>query len=123
MVTGDEYATAEVRELIPNIETTVVKQAYGFHSAKTYTPSKAAKMIRESAKRAIGNVNKIKPVKIDGEVEFDVSFKHYRPVEALGYLSLVEKIDSHTIRFRGKNMVEVADFFTFLMEYGSSIEP
>ena len=123
MVTGDEAATSEVKELISNIETTVVKQSYGFHSARTFTPSKSVKLIRESAKRAVINYKKVKPVKISGSVDFDVSFKNYRPVEALKYLSIVKRINSHTIRFSGSDMVEVSDFFTFLMEYNSSIQP
>jgi D-amino peptidase len=123
LITGDDAATAEMKELIPNIETAVVKQAYGFHSAKTMTPGAAVKLIKEKAKSAVQNAQNIKPVKFEGEVTLDISFKNYRPVEVLKYLSIVDRIDSHTVRFVGKNMIEVDDFRTFLMEYSSSISP
>ncbi len=123
LITGDNVATAEVQALVPGIETAVVKEAYGFHSAKTFTPARAAKLIKDKAKAAMKKVKNIKPIKLEGPVTFDVSFKNYRPVEALKYLSIVERIDSHTIRFIGKDMVEVADFRTFLLEYNSNLSP
>lgn len=123
LVTGDDIATAEVRELIPNIETAVVKEAYGFHSAKTMTPGAAVKLIKAKAKAAVQNARNIQPVKFEGDVTLEISFKNYRPVEVLKYLSIVDRIDSHTIRFVGKNMIEVDDFRTFLMEYSSNISP
>lgn len=123
LITGDNVATAEMKQLIPNIETAVVKEAYGFHSAKTMTPGAAVKLIREKAKSAVENAKNIQPVKFNGEVTLDIAFKNYRPVEVLKYLSVVDRIDSHTIRYVGKNMIEVDDFRTFLMEYSGSISP
>ena len=123
LITGDNVATAEVQTLVPDIETAVVKEAYGFHSAKTFTPARAVKLIRDKAASAMKKVKSIKPIKLVGPITFDVSFKNYRPVEALKYLSIVERIDSHTIRFIGKNMIEVADFRTFLLEYNSNLAP
>jgi D-aminopeptidase len=52
-------------------------------------------------------------------VKLEVSFKNYQPSEILAFLSIIERIDSHSIRFMGKDMVEVADFFVFLMEYSA----
>jgi len=101
----------------------VVKEAYGFHSAKTFTPVRAAKLIKNKAALAMKKVKSIKPIKLEGPVTFDVTFKNYRPVEALKYLSIVERINSHTIRFIGRDMVEVADFRTFLLEYNSNLSP
>jgi len=52
-----------------------------------------------------------------------VSFKHYQPVEALGYLEIVDRIDSHTIRYTGRDMIAVEDFLTFLLNYDSNAAP
>ena len=101
----------------------VVKEAYGFHSAKTLTPVAAQRVISEASYNAVSRIKDFKAYKVSTPVTLDVSFKHYRPSEALAYLSIVERTDSHSIRFVGKDMVEVADFFVFLLEYSSYIEP
>jgi D-amino peptidase len=53
----------------------------------------------------------------------DVRFKNYRPSELLGYLSIVERTDAHSIRFTGKDMIEVSKFLEFIMTYEPSLEP
>lgn len=53
----------------------------------------------------------------------DVSFKNYMPAEVLAYLPLFERTDSHSIRFRAKDMVEASLIMTFLGEYRADITP
>ena len=52
-----------------------------------------------------------------------MSLKHYQPVELLAYLSNVEKINSHTIRFVGEDMTEVTNFLTVVTSYRIDLEP
>ncbi len=120
MVSGDNIATSEVKDFLGDVEVAVVKQALGFHSAKTYTPARAAEIIKKASFEAVKNINKYQPYKLVGtSVRLEVSFKNYQPSEILAYLSVVERIDSHSIRFVGKDMVEVADFLVFLLEYSA----
>ncbi len=56
-------------------------------------------------------------------MELEVSFKHYRPVEALEYLEIVERVDSRTIRYRGADMIAVSRFLVFLLGYDSNEQP
>ena len=122
MVTGDNIAVKEVKEFVGDVETVEVKEALGFHSAKTLTPAAASKLIKESSFDAVKRIKDFKPHKVQNPVELVVTFKHYQPSAILDYLSIVERVDSHSIKFVGNDMVEVADFFVFLMEYGN-IEP
>jgi D-amino peptidase len=120
MISGDNIATKEVKDFLGDVEVAVVKEAMGFHSAKTRTPAMAAKIIKEASNRAVKKIKNTNSYKLQGaDVRLEVTFKNYQPSEILAYLSIVERIDSHTIRFVGKDMVEVADFFVFLMEYNA----
>lgn len=120
MISGDDIATKEVKDFLGNVETAIVKEAIGFHSAKSLTPAAANKLIKASSFSAIKNIKEFKPYKVnDSPIKLEVSFKNYQPSEILAYLSIVERIDSHSIRFIGKDMVELADFFVFLMEYSA----
>ena len=123
MVSGDDAAVKEVTAAVGDIEGAVVKWNYGFHSAKTMMPEAAYDLIREKVKKAMGRIKSFKPYKVKTPVQFDVRFKNYRPAEVLSYLSIIERIDSHSIRFNGKDMVEVSKFVGFITTYDSGLEP
>ena len=123
MVSGDDAVVKETTALLGDIEGAVVKWAYGFHSARTLTPEAAYEIIRDKVKRAIGRVKDFKPYRVKAPVQLDVRFKSYRPSEMLSYLSIVERTDSHSIRFTGKDIVEVSKFLEFITTYEPSLEP
>ncbi len=123
MVSGDDAAVKEVTALLGDVEGAVVKWNYGFHSAKTMMPEAAYALIREKVKKAIGRIKQFKPYKLKTPVQLDVRFKNYRPSEVLSYLSIVERTDAHSIRFMGKDMIEVSKFMEFTMTYEPGLEP
>ncbi len=123
MVSGDDAAVKEVTSAVGDIEGAVVKWNYGFHSAKTMMPEAAYDLIREKVKTAMGRIKSFKPYKVKTPVQLDVRFKNYRPAEILSYLTTVKRIDSHSIRFIGKDMVEATKFIAFITNYDQSLEP
>jgi len=123
MISGDDAIVKEASALLGGIEGAVVKWAYGFHSARTLMPEAAYELIRQKVKQAIGRIKDFKPYKLKAPVQLDVRFKNYRPSEVLSYLSIIERTDSHSIRFTGKDMIEVAKFLEFIMTYSPSLEP
>ncbi len=123
MISGDDAIAEEATDLLGDLETAVVKKAYGFHSAETLMPGAAYRLIEETAARAVARISEFEPWDLGGPIELEVSFKNYRPVEALGYLEIVERIDSHTIRYTGSDMIAVEDFLTFLLNYDSNAAP
>jgi D-amino peptidase len=123
MVSGDDAVVKETTALLGNIEGAVVKWASGFHSAKTMTPTAACDLIRDRAQKAVRRIRDFKPYKLNAPIELNVSFKNYRPSEVLSYLSIVERTDAHTIRFVGKDIIEVSKFLTFINTYELNLEP
>ncbi|MGH9939465.1 MAG: M55 family metallopeptidase [Blastocatellia bacterium] len=123
MISGDDAAVSEAQAMIGAIEGAVVKWNYGFHSARTLMPEAAYELIREKVKRAIARIRDFKPYKLKTPVQLDVRFKSYRPSEILSYLSIVERTDSHSIRFSGKDMIEVSKFLSFITNYEPALEP
>ena len=41
----------------------------------------------------------------------------------LCYLRIVERVDSHTVRFVGKDMAEASDFVDFIDTYSADMTP
>jgi len=123
MISGDDAAVEEATAQIGDLEGAVVKWNYGFHSARTLMPEAARALIREKVKKAIGRIGSFKPYKLAAPVTLDLRFKNYRPPEILSYLPGVERTDSHSIRFVGKDIVEISKFLEFITQYESTLEP
>ena len=86
-------------------------------------PQASYQLIRDKVKTAIGRIRDFKPYKLSPPIQLDVRFKNYRPSEVLSYLSIVERTDAHSIRFTGKDMVEVSKFLEFIVTYEPGLEP
>ena len=123
MISGDDAVVKETQALLGDVEGAVVKWASGFHSAKTLVPAASYVLIREKVEKAMARIKDFKPYKLAPPIQLDVRFKNYRPSELLSYLSIVERTDAHSIRFTGKDMVEVSKFLEFIMTYEPGLEP
>lgn len=123
MMSGDDAAVAEARQLLGDLEGAVVKWNYGFHSARTLTPDASVRLIREKVQAAIRRLETFQPLRLAAPVTLDVQFKNYRPAELLAYLSTIERTDSHSVRFVGRDMVEVSRFLEFMLSYQVGLEP
>ncbi len=123
MISGDDVATAELRAVLGDVETVVVKRAVGFHSAITSTPEAAQNLIRAKAKSALERRAAFKPYVLRTPVQLDLTFKSYRPAEMLAYLPLVERTNSHAIRYNARTILDVMRFMVFVGGYSVELEP
>lgn len=120
---GDDAAVEELRSRLGNIETVETKKALSFHSAETLTPAASCDKIFTGVKSALSRVQEFKPYVITTPVTLEITFKNYMPAEVLSYLRIVQRVDSHTIRFVGKDMDEVDDFEEFISNYNGDLTP
>jgi D-amino peptidase len=120
---GDDVAMAELKSRLGNLETVETKKALGFHSAETLTPDAAADRIQAGAQVAFARAHDFKPYAVKAPIALEITFKNYTPAEMLTYLRIVERVDSHTIRFVGKDMAEVSDFVDFVDTYSADMTP
>jgi D-amino peptidase len=63
-VAGDAAACAEAAALIPGIETVAVKKGLSRFSAVAIPPQRARAMVREGARKAMGRVKQIAPLRL-----------------------------------------------------------
>jgi D-amino peptidase len=122
-VSGDDAAVEEIKSRLGNIETLETKKWLSFHSAETLTPAASCDKIHDGVKAALNRLHDFKPYVIKTPVTLEITFKNYTPAELLSYLRLVQRVDSHTIRFVGKDMDEVDDFEEFVGNYGADLAP
>ena len=120
---GDDAATQELKSRLGNIEIAETKKSLGFHSAVTLTPEASCEKIAAGVKGALRHLPDFKPYLLSAPVTLELTFKNYTPAEILSYLRAVQRIDSHTIRFVGKDMAEVDDFIEFVDNYNTDLTP
>jgi len=72
---------------------------------------------------ALGRLQDFKPLKVETPVVVEVSFKNYMPAEVLAYLPLFERTDSHSVRFRARDMAEASTIMSFIGDYRPDITP
>ncbi len=120
---GDDAAVEELKSRLGKIETAETKKSLGFHSAETITPEASCEKIAAGVKAALKRLGEFKPYVIKTPVTLEISFKNYMPAEMLSYLRSVQRVDSHTIRFVGKDMAEVSDFVDVVDGYSADLAP
>jgi D-amino peptidase len=123
MISGDDAAIADAKRVVGDLEAAMVKEAIGFHSAKVLTPEASRELIRETAKRAMQNRARFRPVAVKNPVTLEIQFKNYRPAEILAFLPNVQRIDAHAVRFVAKDILEAARFLSFAANYEPGLEP
>lgn len=110
MVSGDQVAASQVREICPWAETVEVKHAYGRQSARCIPPARAWPLIRAGAKKAVtramaGELQIYTSVK--GPYEFEVELTKAMPAamkENLGVQDSFEILDEKRIRVTAPDM-------------------
>jgi D-amino peptidase len=123
LITGDQEATGELKTLLGDVETAVVKRAIGFHAAATMPPPASRALIKAKAKAAIERLKDFKPFRIPGPYRLDLIYKNYTPAEAMALLPGIERVNAHTIRYSGKSMAELSRFIVFATTYRADMTP
>jgi D-amino peptidase len=123
LVTGDDAAVEETRKIVGSIEGAVVKRAISFHAANTMTPKAAQELIREKARAAVTARKNYRPYVLKTPIELELTFKNYRPAEMLAFLPYIQRTASHTIKFMGKDIIEISKFLEFVNTYQPDLTP
>ena len=123
MISGDDAAVAEVQSVVGDMEGAVVKWSLGFHSARTMTPARGQEVIAQSVSTALSRLADFRPYTVGERPTIEISFKNYMPAEVIAYLPNVERVDSHTVRFQGRDMVEISKFIEFVTTYRVNLTP
>jgi D-amino peptidase len=98
LVTGDEAACREGRELLGDGLTTVaVKRGLGAHSARMIPPTRARQLIEDGARQALSEPNAVAPYDPGSPCEIRVEFKNTAAPDKLRFRAGVERIDDRTV--------------------------
>ncbi len=117
LITGDQVAIAQARELVPNIEGVQVKEAIGTLAARSLRPEEARKRIREATTRALKRRSEIQAVKTSTPATFEVEFTQTALAAVAEEIPTVKRINEHTVRFQAADYLQGYRLFRVLYKY------
>lgn len=111
LVTGDDVVCREAKELLgEEVETVVVKKALSRTSARCLTPNKIRELIKESAKKSLQNLDKMKPLKVEAPVVLKVEYLRTDMVQGYKGRDGI-KVKEREIEIEADNIVEAIEKF------------
>ena len=106
-LSGDKAAADELHEIIPEAELAVVKEGLSRYVCISVSAPAARELIREGARRSVGLIGKVKPYRVTSPVTLEIEYttRNTLRMDAEARTG-VEVVDSQTIRFKGKDLLE-----------------
>jgi D-amino peptidase len=102
MVSGDQTACAEGRELLGAIETAVVKQASGRMAAELLPPQVSQQRIHEAAARAVKRLiagDAPPPLRVDLPLTITLETSHAERADRIAILPGIRRLDGRKLEF------------------------
>ena len=104
LVTGDDAACDEARDLLgPTLTTVAVKQGLGARSARNIAPLRARALIEAGARKALTDLTAVEPYLPGHPCEIQVEYKNTRAPDALRHRPGVERLSDRMIVSRADN--------------------
>jgi D-amino peptidase len=99
LVTGDEAAVQEAKDVLPDAETVAVKRAFGRASAICRTPAWSRKEIAAAASRALRRRKRPKPFTVRTPVVVEIGFHDLRMADRACKRPLLERVGPRAVAF------------------------
>jgi D-amino peptidase len=108
MLSGDKAAADELHEIDPQAELAVVKEGIGRNTCISLSAPAARELIRDAAVRAVAKITTIKPYTVTAPLTLQIEYttRNSLPIDAEARPG-AEVLDDRTIRYRGKDILDV----------------
>jgi D-amino peptidase len=108
LLSGDQAAARELREIVPDAEVAVVKEGLGRYACITLSATAARDAIREAARRSVAKIGVIRPYTVKGPVTLQIEYTTRNSLPPDSQLRTgAQVLDDRTIRFQADNILEV----------------
>lgn len=107
LVTGDSQTAQEVEADIPGVYTVAVKTGITGLSSLAIHPQRARELIRQTAKEALLNRSRVKPIELPQVNTIEIEFTKSQFATAVSWMPGVELIDGRTVRYQSVEMSSI----------------
>jgi len=108
MISGDKAACEESTTLSPDSISVSVKEAYGNNKVNCLPPELGCEMVRKASKEAMSLIGKVKPFKIDGPYDVQLTLTRTRFADNIcKNKPFLERLDGRTLRYVTNDIKEI----------------
>ena len=117
MISGDETACREARELIPGIETAPVKESIGAYAGICLHPSRCRELIYEAVGRALSNLTAHEPISLGSDaVTMEMRFTTASSVDRALRLPGTRRVSGDTLQYPAPNYLAAFQGFVAITD-------
>lgn len=121
LVTGDDQAVAQTRELLgESIVGVEVKRGLSVTSAINLHPERARELIRAGAEKAVRNLASMRPYRLPEGATVEVELDHQSKAEAAAFIPTVERTAWRTVSFQPADGLDLARVFLAVVTAAST---
>jgi len=117
LITGDQVAVAQAKELVDNIEGVVVKQAIGTQAAELVHPEQSHKMIREAARNVVQRLSEFKPYRLPPPYRFEITFSNTSLADIAEQIPTVARQGPRTVEYMTQDYLQGYRLLRVLYRY------
>lgn len=99
LVTGDNYAIAEARALLGDVEGAAVKIGRGRYAVRCLHPSKARAAIQQGAERAVRESARYKPFTVPAPMKMELDYANSAFADAAMWIPSAAREGPRTVSF------------------------
>lgn len=118
LITGDERACQEAKNILDNVETVAVKQAVTRYSARSIHPKEAQKRIQEAAKSVLSDISRFKPFKMDPPYTLHLKMLNSGMADSAEVMPGALRLDSMTIEYKTEDLLTMFKALITLTQLG-----
>lgn len=104
-VTGDDKVCTEAKKLLGDVASGEVKIGINRWVARCYPPSKTREIIKQTVRKAINNIENIKPYKPQTPITFEVEFMTTSEAEKSLLIPGIKSTGSREVLIKGENII------------------
>ncbi|MFF9544987.1 M55 family metallopeptidase [Streptomyces albidoflavus] len=120
LLSGDDAACAEVRELVPGVRTVAVKEALGQFAAAGLHPEEARERLRRTAAEAVAGREEVRPFALSGPLAVEVDLAAAHTVDLAVLIPGVARAGgARTVTFTAADFGEAYRVVLLLVQLGS----
>ena len=117
LVTGDDKAVAQVKAYLgKQVQAVVVKEGYSSFSAIHLHPSKAQRLIKDGAKKALEKLANAKLKQLPKKSKIELEFDHQTRADQCLFIPGVKRAGERTVGFSANDALEMNQVFRALIK-------
>lgn len=120
LLTGDDVICAAISESLPGIETVTVKEAHGYNSADSVSPTEARRLIEEAATRAVAGAGTLTLTQVPETIEIEIDMPNISAAELAQMIPTSERTAIRTVKVVAHSPREAVNFITSCYQFAAT---